>query len=369
MILPMLVVCVLATSESRVLNRQLENRQTLGRSLQANGVDYDDVCLIESALKEGEFDFKKVRPGEQFRLYYHGNILNRVIWKKSLLTEWNVERIDNHFVATKTISQTNTNIERVQLNVESSVWDAAKKAHENPEIAVSLSDVFAWDVDFYRDVQAGDVMTAVIEKTQFKGRTIGYGRILAAQYAGKSVGTKRSFRFALPDGTETFFTQDGQSARKTFLKSPLKFAQVTSGFGGRFHPVLRDFRTHSGVDYHAPIGTPVWAVADGTVSTAGYESGGGNTVCIRHALSFESCYLHLSKIHVKSGQKIQQKMVVADSGNTGRLTTGPHLHFGMKRGGKWINPLGQNFPRAEPLDKELIPKFLQLIEPLKKQLD
>jgi murein DD-endopeptidase MepM/ murein hydrolase activator NlpD len=174
---------------------------------------------------------------------------------------------------------------------------------------------------------------------------------------GSSVGTKRSFRYKLPDGTETFFTEDGLSARKTFLKSPLKYAHVTSGFGSRFHPVLNYVGNHNGVDYHAPIGTPVWAVSDGTVTRAGWDEGGGNVVCIKHAMSFESCYLHLSKILVKNGQRIAQKTVLAESGNTGKLTTGPHLHFGMKRGGKWVNPLNQNFPRADPLEKALMADF------------
>jgi murein DD-endopeptidase MepM/ murein hydrolase activator NlpD len=352
----------------RVINRQLELRKTLGSALQEHGVSFDDVGLIEASLKAAAFDFRRVRPGEQFRLFFRGGLLTQVLWKKSPFSEWLLTRQADHFEVQKNLLTATTKVERVQLKVETSIWNAAKNAHENPEIAVTLSDVFAWDVDFYRDVQAGDVMTAVVEKTLLKGRTIGYGRVLAAEYIGHTVGKKRSFRFQLPDGSETFFTEDGQSARKTFLKSPLKFAQVTSGFGGRFHPVLHDFKTHNGVDYHAPVGTPVWAVADGTVASAGWDGGGGNVVCLKHPLSFETCYMHLSKIRVKAGQRIQQKNVIGDSGSTGRLTTGPHLHFGMRRGGRWVNPLNQHFPRAEPLAKEQLASFVASIEPLQRFL-
>jgi murein DD-endopeptidase MepM/ murein hydrolase activator NlpD len=185
--------------------------------------------------------------------------------------------------------------------------------------------------------------------------------VLAAEYIGSSVGTKKSFRYKMPDGTETFFTEDGLSARKTFLKSPLKYSSVTSGFGSRFHPVLNYVGNHNGVDYHAPSGTPVWAVSDGTVTRAGWDNGGGNIVCVKHVMSFESCYMHLSKILVKLGQKIAQKAVIAESGNTGAYTTGPHLHFGLKRGGGWVNPLNQNFPRADPLPKNLMADFKEQI--------
>jgi murein DD-endopeptidase MepM/ murein hydrolase activator NlpD len=236
-------------------------------------------------------------------------------------------------------------------------------------VAVTLSDVFAWDLDFDRDVQKGDRMRAVIEKTMHKGRVLEYGNVLAAEYVGSSVGTKRTFRYHLPDGTDAYFAEDGTSARKTFLKSPLKFAQVTSGFGGRFHPIINQFGNHNGVDFSAGIGTPVWAVADGTVTRAGWDDGGGNIVCLKHLMSFETCYMHLSKIDVKVGERIAQKTVIAESGNTGRLTTGPHLHFGMKRGGAWVNPLNQNFPRGDPLPKPLMTDFKEKLAELRPRLE
>ncbi|HZH03848.1 MAG TPA: M23 family metallopeptidase, partial [Myxococcaceae bacterium] len=237
-------------------------------------------------------------------------------------------------------------------------------------VAMALADVFAWDVDFYQDVRKGDRARAVVEKIFVKGRLIRYGDVLAARYQGELVGDKRIFRYRLPDGTQSFFREDGSSARKTFLKSPLKYANVTSRFGSRFHPVLKYLKNHNGVDYGTPVGTPVWAVSDGTVTQAGYAGGNGHRVCVRHANGFETCYLHLSRYGagVRAGARVSQKQVIAYSGNTG-LSTGPHLHFAMLRGGKFVNPLNQNFPRAEPLPVELKADFAAVTAPLHARLD
>ncbi len=349
----------LAATEPQALvkNRRIEKNQTVAAALYGAGLDDGTVNALHGALSAADFDFKKARPGDQLRLVFRHGQLDVLDYRRSLLTEWQVRRDGERYVGRKREVEREQRVDLVELTVETSVWDAALAAGERPDVAITLSDVFAWDVDFYRDVQRGDRMRALVEKVLHKGRTLEYGRVLAAEYVGRTVGTRRSFRYKGPDGVETFFTEDGLSARKTFLKSPLKYAHVTSAFGSRRHPVLDFVRNHNGVDYHAPVGTPVWAVADGTVSRAGYDDGGGNVVCVKHVLSFESCFMHLSKILVKVGQRVAQKAVIGETGNTGRLTTGPHLHFGLKRGGGWVNPLNQNFPRAEPLPKQLMPDF------------
>lgn len=354
------VVAALALSaqESTLIkNRRLDRNETVAKALYDAGLDDSTVTAVNGALEAAEFNLRKARPGDQLRFVFRHGQLDVLDYRRNLLTEWQVRRDGDRYLGRRREIDREQRVATVELDVQTNVWDAAIAAGERPDIAVTLSDVFAWDVDFYRDVQKGDRMRAVVEKVIHKGRTLEYGRVLAAEYIGSSVGTKRSYRYKLPDGTETYFTEDGLSARKTFLKSPLKYATVTSGFGNRNHPVLNYPRNHNGVDYHAPSGTPVWAVSDGTVTRAGWDEGGGNVVCVRHMLSFETCYMHLSKILVKVGQKVPQKTVIAESGNTGKYTTGPHLHFGVKRGGNWVNPLNQNFPRAEPLPKALLADF------------
>ncbi|MDP3234639.1 MAG: M23 family metallopeptidase [Myxococcales bacterium] len=368
--LALLTVVALTTTlpDAQVKNRRLEKNQTVAKALETAGLDDHTIVEVQGALMAAEFNFKKARPGDQLRLVFRHGVLDLMDYRRNLLTEWQVRREGDRYVGRKREIDRERRIEVVELAIESSVWDAAIAAGEKPDVAITLSDVFAWDIDFYRDVQKGDRMRAVIEKVVSKGRLIDYGNVLAATYVGSSVGTKKMYRYALPDGTDSYFNDDGTSARKTFLKSPLKFAPITSRFGGRFHPIINQFGQHNGVDYGTPQGTPVWAVSDGTVTKAGWDNGGGNMVCVKHVMSFETCYLHLSKISVHVGERVAQKHVVGASGSTG-LSTGPHLHFGMKRGGGWVNPLNQNFPKADPLPATLMADFREKTADVRSQLE
>lgn len=370
MILAVALVALLAGAQDPLVvkNRRLERNQTVAKALAEAGLDDGTVSAVQRALADADFNFKRARPGDQLRLVLREGQLERLDYRRCQFTEWNVAREGEGWVARRRERKLETVTAVVELHVQSSVWDAAIAAGEKPDIAVTLSDVFAWDIDFYRDVQRGDTMRAVVEKVVSKGRVVDYGQVLAAVYEGSSVGTKKTYRYQLPDGSQGYFNEAGLSARKTFLKSPLKFAHVTSGFGGRFHPILNQFGTHNGVDYGTPEGTPVWAVADGSVTRAGWDNGGGNMVCLKHVMSFETCYLHLSKILVKTGQRLAQKTVLGESGTTG-LSTGPHLHFGMRRGGAWVNPLNQNFPRADPLPRALLADYQEKVAALQARFE
>ncbi|MCL2179010.1 MAG: M23 family metallopeptidase [Cystobacterineae bacterium] len=353
---------------TKVINRRLEPKQTVLHLLHQVGLSNAHVNELEGALSAAGFDFRKARAGDQIRLVFKNEKLELLDYRRSPLIEWQIRREENHYSGKMLEADSQQVVEVVELSVDSSLWNAAIAAGERPEIAVVLADVFAWDIDFYRDVQKGDNIRAIVEKVVSKGRTLAYGNILAAQYRGSSVGLKRSYRYRLPDKSETYFMEDGSSARKTFLKSPLKFSRITSRFGMRMHPVLKYERAHKGVDYSADIGTPVWAVADGVVSDSSYGNAGGNSVCIRHAVGFETCYRHLSKRHVAKGQRVSQKQLIGLSGNTG-MSTGPHLHFELLRKGVHVNPLNQNFPRAEPVPHTLLADFKEKILPLRAALE
>jgi len=355
-----------AQETTHVINRRLEARQTVPALLYQMGLDGAHVGALQDALSAAGFDFRKARAGDQLRLVFKNEVLELLDYRRNPLTEWQVRREEGRYVGKVRDIERENRIEVVDLSVNSSLWNAAIDAGERPEIAVVVADVFAWDIDFYRDVQKGDNIRVIVEKTVSKGRTISYGHVLAAQYKG-AIGLKRSFRYRLPDGTHTYFLEDGSSAQKTFLKSPLKFSRITSRFGMRMHPVLKYERAHKGVDYAAEIGTPVWAVADGVVSDSSYGASGGNSVCIRHAMNFETCYRHLSRRDVAKGQRVAQKQLIGLSGNTG-MSTGPHLHFELLRKGAHVNPLNQNFPRAEPLPQHLLADFKAKILPLQEAL-
>jgi hypothetical protein len=371
-LVPALTLALLATAPSpqlRVLNRRVERNQVLARALRDAGLDGGQTDRVVAAL-ETVFDVRKSRPGDQLRLVFRDGELDFLDYRQSAVDEWQVRRDGEKYVASKRAVEVEKQVSRVEIEVDTSLYDAALTAHEDPTIALALADVFAWDIDFYVDVRKGDRVRCLVEKVLSRGRLLRYGEVLAAEYRGESVGTKRVFRWQLPDGDWSYFQEDGTSARKAFLKSPLKFAHVTSRFGMRFHPVLQYVKEHQGVDYAAAVGTPVWAVADGTVTRAGDTGAGGNTVCLRHRNGFETCYLHLSGygagVHV--GTRVAQKQLIGYSGNTGR-TTGPHLHFAMRRNGSYVNPLNQRFPRSEPVPRTLLATFQAFVAPLAASLD
>jgi len=352
-----------------IKNRRIEPRQTLAGALHEAQLPDAQVTAVISAL-EGVFDFRKSRVGDQFRIVLRDGELDFFDYRQSLVDEWQVRRDGEKYVGSKRSIEVEKQVSVVSLEIQTSLYEAAVDAGEDPAIGMVLADVFAWDIDFYRDVRKGDTARALVEKFVSKGRVLRYGEVLAAQYQGGLVGPKKVYRYVLPDGQPNYFQSDGASAKKTFLKSPLKYAHVTSKFGSRFHPVLQYLKNHNGVDYGTPIGTPVWAVADGTVTQAGWAGAAGNMVVLRHANGFETQYMHLSKLGegVRVGARVSQKQVIAYSGNTGR-STGPHLHFGMKRGGGYTNPLNQQFPRADPLPKTLLPDFLAKAQELAGQME
>jgi len=354
---------------TRIVNRRIERNQILARALRDAGLDGTRADAVISAL-EGVFDVRKSREGDQLRLVVRDGELDQFDYRQNAVDEWQVRRESDRMVASKRAVEVEKQTVRVELEVGSSLYEAALVAGEDPTLALALSDVFAWDIDFYLDVRKGDRVACLVEKFVSKGRLLRYGEVLAADYHGEAVGHRRVFRYQLPEGESSYFQEDGTSTRKAFLKSPLKFAHVTSGFGNRFHPVLQYVAAHQGVDYAAAVGTPVWAVADGVVTVAGDTGAGGNTLCLRHRNGLDTCYLHLSSfgagVHV--GAHVAQKQVVALSGNTGR-TTGPHLHYALKRGGIYVNPLNQKFPRAEPVPPKLLADFHEKLAPMASQLD
>jgi murein DD-endopeptidase MepM/ murein hydrolase activator NlpD len=354
---------------TRVVNRRIERNQILARALRDAGLDGAQANVVISAL-EGVFDVRKSREGDQLRLVFRDAELDYLDYRQSAIDEWEVRRDGDRMVASKRVVEVEKQVARVELEVGSSLYEAAVAVREDPSLALALADVFAWDIDFYLDVRKGDRVACLVEKFTSRGRLLRYGEVLAADYRGQSVGHRRVFRYQLPNGEASYFQEDGTSTRKAFLKSPLKFTHVTSGFGNRLHPVLQYLAAHQGVDYAANVGTPVWAVADGVVSVAGDTGAGGNTLCLRHHNGLETCYLHLSSFAagVRVGARVSQKQVIALSGNSGR-TTGPHLHYALKRGGVFVNPLNQKFPRAEPVPTKLLADFTEKLLPISSLLD
>ena len=250
--------------------------------------------------------------------------------------------------------------------VESSLYESVQKTGESTTLVSQLVELFAWDVNFYIDTHPGDHWKVLIEKQYLGGQFYKYGRVLAAEYGGK-VGTFRAFFWAGKDAPRDrpgkYYDEKGQALSKSMLKTPLRFVRISSKFDRkRFHPILHVERAHLGIDYAAPVGTPVWASASGRVVEAGMKHGSGNTVVIAHSNGLATRYYHLSKFArgLRAGQQVRQKDVIGFVGTTG-LSTGPHLHFSVTRNGAFVDPSKLAVNRDPPVPDR--GAFLDTIRP------
>jgi len=240
----------------------------------------------------------------------------------------------------------------VSGTVTDSLFQAVGDQGEGDWLTLEIADIFGWDVDFSTDTQPGDTFEVVVEKKMLNGERWGYGRVLAAQYQNAGQ-LHRAVLFRDPSGKPAYYAPSGKSLQKAFLRSPLKFgAPVTSGFShNRFHPILKRYRPHLGVDYGVPVGSAVQAIGDGRVISAGWNGDSGKMVHLRHAMGYETYYLHLSNVLVRPGQQVAQGQLIARSGSTG-LATGPHLDFRVARHGQFLNFLRLKLPPAESVAKK-----------------
>lgn len=243
--------------------------------------------------------------------------------------------------------------------IRDSLFGAVIDAGEKPELAMRLADIFGWDLDFYTDLRPGDTFRVVVEKKILSnGEPAAYGRILAAEYvnAGR---VYRAVLFHDSAGNPAYYTPDGKSMKKAFLHSPLKFAApITSHFSmHRFHPILKEYRPHLGIDYAAPTGTPVQTIGDGRVIFAGIKGGSGNLIEIQHSNGYTTYYMHLSRILVRNGQRVEQGQRIGLVGMTG-LATGPHLDFRIQRRGEFLNFERLPLPPSEPVSKQHWAEFV-----------
>ncbi len=240
----------------------------------------------------------------------------------------------------------------VMGEVHGSLFEAVINAGEKPELAMRLAQIFGWDLDFYTDPRPGDTFRVVVEKKVLSnGELLSYGRILAAEY--KNVGHPYgAVLFHDTSGAPAYFTPEGKSMKKAFLHSPLKFAApITSHFSEhRFHPILKEYRPHLGIDYAAPTGTPVQTIGEGRVVFAGPKGGAGNLVQIQHTNGYTTYYMHLSRVLVRSGQHVEQGQSIGLVGMTG-LATGPHLDFRIQRQGQFLNFERLPLPPSDPVAK------------------
>lgn len=310
------------------------------------------------------YDLAKIREGQEIRLYKDPQEkVTAIEYDINSERYLHIQKNGGTYMAAEEKLPYETEINMIWGTIEDNLPNAIAKEGERATLAYELSEIFAWDVDFYIDLRKGDSFKIIFEKKYLKDEFVGYGSVLAATFTNRGT-TFQAYRFTYPDTKESdYFNEKGESLRKEFLKSPFKYTpRITSRFShSRLHPVRKVYRPHYGVDYAAKVGTPVNATADGTVLFAGWSGASGRMIRIRHKNNYETMYLHLRRCYVKKGDRVTGGQKIAEVGASGEVT-GPHLDYRIKYAGNYINPLSYRFKPVEPLRPEFLAEFTFLAQ-------
>jgi murein DD-endopeptidase MepM/ murein hydrolase activator NlpD len=336
----------------------LSSGESLYTSLVASGLEPSHVVHVLDALGE-EVNLRSCRPGDSYTadLADDGSILS-LCYRKGMTELFRVAVDSVGYMVTREEIPLVVVTRRVEGMLETSLWESFLDQEEDPQIALKLADVFAWEIDFVTDPRVGDSYLIIFEELYCERRKVEIGNVLGAIYVNQGE-EHIAFGFTGEDGKVDYYDNDGNSVRRVFLKSPLNYRRISSYFSHRrFHPILKVYRPHYGVDYAAPTGTPIVSIGDGRIVSAGWNGGLGRYVEIRHNHVYTSCYGHLSRYGkgITTGARVRQGQVVGYVGATG-LATGPHLDFRVKRYGSYVNPLTIEYPRGEPVPDNLREKF------------
>ncbi len=351
---------------------EVKSGQVITKILQDQGLDYADALALVNSATEIH-DLAKIRAGESLtmRSDRSSGAFVGLVYPLDRFGERQlvISREESGWLAVEQARDTTLVVVPLAGRVTSSLWGACERIGMTADNIVGLASIFEWEIDFNTQIRTGDAFRLLIEDVQDSETKehLRYGRILAAEFV--SSGTPFvGFRYEGADEKVGFFNAEGLSSKKMFLQSPLKFSRISSGFTKRrYHPVLKKWRAHNGIDYAAGKGTPVRAIGRGTVTISGTKGGYGKHVRLKHSGKYGSSYSHLSRIAVRRGQVVDQGQLVGYVGSTG-LATGPHLHFEFYVNGAYTNFRAQKFPRTEPISKAERPAFEALRDVLAPQL-
>jgi murein DD-endopeptidase MepM/ murein hydrolase activator NlpD len=340
-----------------LFNGHIKPNGFLSDILVSHGVSMADIDQVVRNYRS-VFDVRNIRAGNDYILFCDRDSAARVrylVYEHDPTTCY-VFSFNDSLNITPFRKKIRSEIKYASGTIETSLWDAMIGKGFHPSLAISLSEIFAWTVDFF-GLQKGDNFKVIYEDLSIDGKPLGTGRIYGARFdRSGSVVTAIPF---LQDGRESYFDVDGNSLKKAFLKAPLQFSRISSHFSSsRLHPILRIRRPHYGVDYAAPVGTPVHAIGDGRVTAATTENGSGKMVRIQHNSVYATAYLHLSRFGqgIAPGAFVKQGDIIGYVGTTG-LSTGPHLDFRFYRNGSPVDPLKVEAPPVEPVSPENMEKF------------
>jgi murein DD-endopeptidase MepM/ murein hydrolase activator NlpD len=339
---------------------KIKPNRFLSDILGKRGINLQDIDFVVKNSKE-VFDVRDMRAGNNYTILSDKDSIGKI---KYLIYEHDpslsyIFSFNDSLKITPYREKINTKYRFVSVTIETSLWNAMADAGLEPELSNSLSDIYAWTVDFF-GLQKGDCFKAIYEEKYIRNNSIGIGKIIAAEF--NRAGFKINAIPMIHEGKESFYDSSGNSLRKAFLKAPLRFSRISSGFSSaRMHPILRIVRPHFGVDYAAPVGTPVYSIGDGRVTSAGIENESGRIVRIKHNSIYSTAYLHLSRFGegIYGGAMVKQGDIIGYVGSSG-LSTGSHLDFRFYKNGYAVDPLKIEAPSVEPVLPENMEKFKKL---------
>jgi len=348
----------------------LKRGETLETALRRTGVERGTAAAIVAALR-GSVNMRRLAPGERLSVQPGPDAKPSAIsYARSPAERYEIRPGPaGHWAVTAVRPDVETRVVAVAGELRDSLFASMERLGEAPALTARLVNLFEWDFDFAADSLPGDRFRLLVEKRYVGDVFLGYGDVLIAQYSTVERSLLTSVAFDDTAGRREYYDASGRSVKKMFLRAPLDFTRVTSGFShARFHPVLGGYRPHLAVDYGAPIGTPVRAVADGVVTRAGWNGGYGISISLRHGRGYETMYNHLSKIDVRPGERVRQRQVIGRVGSTG-LSTAPHLDYRVRKGGVLVNPLGEKFIPGSPVPAHRRGAFAVHVDALLERLD
>ncbi len=346
----------------------IKSGDTLSGIFKREGLSARDVFLVTQD-KTAEQYLRNIRPGKQLTFELdEQNLLQALHYEVAINETLQVKRQNEAFKAELISRPIETRQAFASGIIQDSLYQAGKQAGLTDNLIVKLANIFGWDIDFVLDVRKNDSFALIYEEQYLDGELIGHGDILVAQFVNQG-DIFRAVRYIDNEGNDNFYTPDGKSMRKAFLRAPLNFMYISSNFKPRrFHPILKRWKAHRGIDYRAPTGTPVFAAGDGKVIASSYNKYNGKYIFIQHGNNIVTKYLHLSRRSVGHGKRVRQGQVIGYVGATG-LAEAPHLHYEFVVNGVHRNPRTVQLPEAKPVDKNERSRFEQQTAPLLASLE
>ncbi|MFC2048767.1 M23 family metallopeptidase [Elusimicrobiota bacterium] len=348
----------------KIAEEYINNGESLYVSLKKKFSTLETLEICKSLGKV--CDIKKVRAGEKYKIYYStAGELVRMIYMPNPLLDYVVEREPEGFIAKKVIPDIDKKTAAVKGTISGSLYESMTKAGLDNRTIMNFAEIFQWQIDFFTEVYNGEKFLLIFDRFYRDGKAVKNGSIQTAVYKKRN-SVFSAIRFV--DGkSKDYYDAEGNSFKKQFLRAPLNYSRISSYFSrNRRHPILKRVRPHHGIDYAAPRGTPVSAIGDGRITYRGWHGGHGRFIRVRHNATYESAYGHLKGYRkgLKKGGYVKQGQVIGYVGSSG-ISTGPHLHFEIKKNGSLINFLRLKFPAAKAVSKENMAGYKAKVEKMR----